>query len=274
MNQMATKKPVESTDLVEIKGALAVPDFMNEFRGQALGAEDVEKTDLSMPRIALAQDLSPYKKKNDPRFIPELESGEYFNTVSGVIYGKKVYFVPVKFGKSRMLCHPMNEGGGIICQSLNGKTGGKLSPESCETCSHALWDEGKPDCGLLFNFLGYVFTELPGPNEEIDPSGLDAAVLTFKSTSLKYAKQLNSMIRMANLPSFAKVYELNAVDETKNNNTYAQHKIKPFGFVTKSLFAAGKDLYESMKDKDIKVDDVDDGEGTGTGADDFNTQEM
>lgn len=245
-----------------------LPDFLKEFQGRQLGTEGVEAADLTMPRVALCQDLTPQRKKQDPKFIPGLDVGMYFNTVSGKIYGEVIYFVPVKFSKAQMYCKPLNEGGGIICQSMNGKTGGKLSP-SCETCEHNSWADGKPDCGKLMNFLGLVFE-----NKSCTGEPIDAAVLTFKSTSLKVGKQLNSLIRIANVPSFGKVYEVRSASETRNSNSFYGHKLIPVGFVPQEIFLAAKELYEAYKDRDLQVDEgagQDDTEGGGT---DFETKDF
>lgn len=243
----------------------AVPDFLKQFKGQQLGNEDTEKQDVTLPVIKICQDLSPYRKKSDPRFIPGLDSGQFFNNVTGRIYGTKIVVVNIKFGKGRMWCKPMNEGGGIICQSQNGKTGGRLHPDSCETCPHSQWNrsetEVKPECGLLHNHLCLVGATM----EEIIEQ-TDAAVVSMKSTSLKISKGWNSLLRFGDLPRFAKAWELNVVDETKGGGTYGQFaQPKGLGYVSPEVFTAAKLLYESMKDKDIQVDmsdddgDVDDG---------------
>jgi hypothetical protein len=254
----------KATPAGEIQQA-ETPSFLQEFKGQRMGSEDMERNDITLPRLALCQSLTPQKKKTNPNYIPELEDGMFFNTVTGEIYGESLEVVPLFFGKSRIFFEDINKGGGMKCQSLNAKNGGKLHPDSCESCPHAQWEENKPTCGLYYNYVSLVYPRM------------ELIVVSMKSTALKVARSWNSMIRLTNLPMFAKVYNISSAEETKNQNTYSQFKIAPKKYVDQEFFAAAKTFFEDLHEKNIEVDTTGLGGEAGPiieGDTDFKTSEL
>ena len=123
-------------------------------KSERKGLEQIERADLVLPRLSICQAMSPQRKKSDPLYIKDLEEGDFFNNVTSQIYGAgALRVIPLLFGKSRLYFKPFDEGGGLLCQSMNGKTGGSLNP-SCEACPKQSWGEGgeKPACTLLYNY--------------------------------------------------------------------------------------------------------------------------
>jgi hypothetical protein len=131
-----------------------VPDYVTQ---GAVGTEEVEREDLTLPRIGIAQSLSPQRKKTDARYIPGLDEGQLFNTVTRQIYGEKVQLIPLFFFKQQMKFKDIDEGGGIECISVNGKDGGALHPSDCKTCPHNQFKEGKPPaCDKIMNYASLL----------------------------------------------------------------------------------------------------------------------
>jgi hypothetical protein len=224
-----------------------LPEHLRAQQGQRQGLEDMDQGDITIPRLMLCQDLTPQRKKANANFIEGLEVGDLFNSVTGEIYGRSVLLIPLFFFKSRIYFEDINRGGGILCQSLNAKNGGRLHPESCETCIFSSWDDpegskdGKPRCGLFFNYACLM-----------EDGSLIA--LSFKSTGLKQAKQFNSMIRLTNLPMYAKFYQFDSVDMQKNNNTFASLKITPRSYTPKEFFDKAEETFKALHEKNINLD--------------------
>ena len=65
-------------------GTLAVvPDHLKRFQGVEDAEANVGRNDILIPRLAVAQaGMSPQLKKNHELFIPDLEEGDLFNTVT------------------------------------------------------------------------------------------------------------------------------------------------------------------------------------------------
>src|SRR5438445_13068732 len=88
------------------------PDYLAQYAAdKPEGFEEVRPSDVKVPRLALAQSLSPQLNEDQPEFIVGLSKGHFFNTI-GKSYGATVHFVPLlKFG-NRRLFRNMDEGGG------------------------------------------------------------------------------------------------------------------------------------------------------------------
>lgn len=241
-------KPAPKSDAIANRQTQAVattevPAHLQQYVGDRRGSEKVDNSDLIIPRVGICQSLTPQRQKNRPEYIPGLEEGQFFNTVSGVIYPPTIKVVPLFFAKQRILFkEPI--GSGIECQSPNGKTGGRLSPQSCQACAKSQFGPNgeAPECTEFKNLVSLL------------PETMEIAVISAKSTTLKIMKQWVSEMRAKNMPYFANIYELSTTTETKNNNTYYQLVKKFVGFVPEDVFKQAENFFEGLKDRDIIVD--------------------
>lgn len=244
-------KPTETLPAkISTTAVEAVPSYIAQHQGMT-GLEALnDSNDFLMPRIALAQSLTPQAKRTDPKYIDGLVDGQFFNNVTQEVYGDKFRFIPLFAHKYRVkFKEPI--GSGIDCSSLlddKGRMYGRLSPEGCAGCVHAQFgDDGDaPECT---DFKAWVVLLLSG-----QPAGI-----SFKSTALKVAKQFNSQLRMAGGPAFAKVWEASCTTETKNNNTYWQWVLKPVSFVAESVFKQAEQMAANLSKKNIAMSDEPDG---------------
>lgn len=222
------------------------PTFLQK-TGPARGFEEVDREDLVVPRLALAQSLSPQKKPSNEKYIKGLEDGDIFNTVTNKIYGKmggSIRAIPLFYTKSQMLFRPMDQGGGILCISVDGKTGGERHPESCLTCPDNQWKDGKhPACSKVGSFV----CMLPD-------YAMDLIVVSFKSTGIKDAKQWNSLIRMKQRDMFSSIYKLTAITKNKNNNDFAAFRIENDSWVTEEFFKLAEQAFNDLRNKGLKFD--------------------
>lgn len=76
------------------QGLAEVPDWM-----QNVPEEEAYEGRPRMPRLAIAQGLSPQLQRNDPKYIPDLKLGELFNTLTREVYGEG----PLEFAVVRRL---------------------------------------------------------------------------------------------------------------------------------------------------------------------------
>ncbi|KKM78483.1 hypothetical protein LCGC14_1359440, partial [marine sediment metagenome] len=81
---MSPKKKDEALEKAGLT-ALARPDFIEV--GTA-GTEDITADDLKLPRLAIAQGLSPQMLPDDSAHIEGLKLFELFNDLTDEIYGK------------------------------------------------------------------------------------------------------------------------------------------------------------------------------------------
>jgi len=255
---MAKPKKEEKSTAVAVRpkqAAIAIlqdrPAHLAKREGQApRGLEGFEQSDLTLPRLSLCQSGSPQKKKQNAKFITGLEEGDFFNSITGTIYGPEALFVPFFWYKSRIKFIDFEDGGGIDCQSFNGKTGGKHSPSSCIECPFSQFQDDKsPECDLIYNYPGYI----------IHDGKLDTAVLSLKSTAIKIAKQFNSLMSLKGDDAFTYVYKLVSAGASAKGNDFQTLSITNAGYTDEATYLAAEKSHVSLKGKKIEVDNTDGG---------------
>jgi hypothetical protein len=235
------------TDAVVKTGpaALAVPSFMTQ--GDRRGSETITRDEIQMPRLALAQGLSPELDKTSPRYIPGLTVGDAFNSLTSEIYGDKpLELVIIRVDKPRYIEFDDTNRGSIKDFNVPAN-----DPRTMFTTD----DKGNTIKPKATKFMEYVALLLPS-NEPI--------ALSFKGAGLKVAKQLNGLIRLANLPAFALRYTFTPaiMKDAKSGGTYSVFNIKyapkaegqDRPYVDQSTYEFASTMYESIKDQTLAVE--------------------
>lgn len=214
--------------------AISRPDHLDRFKDDRRGTEHLQREDVKMPRLTLAQKMSPQMEKSDPKYIPGLNTGDLFNDLTSEIYGPgPINFTIVRADKPRAIEFiPMDEGGGIRDFNVpmnDPRT--RWSPEGEKPVATVYYD--------------YILALLPSR---------EPVVLSLKSTQLKVAKQLNGLMQLRGLPCFTGLYELSTA--TKSNSQglpYSVFQIRNAGYVDEETAAWGENVFEDLKDKSIEI---------------------
>lgn len=109
---------------------------------EGYGYDNQTSEDRMVPFLGLTQDLSPQLKKNKPEYIPGLELGNLFNSVTAENYGSDLLIIPAITEHVYTLWVPRDQGGGFR---------GRLpinDPIVRETKSRAA-QQGNPLSGLM-----------------------------------------------------------------------------------------------------------------------------
>lgn len=226
----------------------SLPDYMRGAVG--MGTSLIDRDDMTLPRLALCQSMTPQRKKGSANYIPGLEEGDFFNTLTGEIYEAPLKFLPINFQKSRIKFHPLEEGGTIDCQSFNSIDGGHYAPR-CAECEHSLWSKGedgkgKPSCLLFFNYVSKIFPKGKEPT---------TLMISMKSASIKVGKSFNTMVRMfAGNIMFSRYYELTPVIEKNNMGEFYNYSVKALEYVDKETFAAAVEVCEGLQTRTVTMD--------------------
>jgi hypothetical protein len=257
---MATKESKELTKPATT--ALAeMPDYFDA--GDRTGLEHIGKDDMQMPRLAIAQALSPQLKEDDPKYIDGLKFGHLFNDVTGENFQRgPIEFMVVRADPTRWIeFNPREAGGGI--KDFHVPFGDPRTQFGA--------NGEKPAAMQFYDFIVLMLpTRTP-------------IALSFKSSGLKVAKRLNTLIAMRNAPLFAGRYTLTAAKEKNQKGEFAVYQIKnsevvdefsaqgkngPMaGWVNRELFDYAKSLHEQIKDKKIDINrEVGDEDDANAGA--------
>lgn len=246
-NEKKTDAIAEVPNTGLAKGELeAIPAYLKKKDGEAkLGMEDMSKTDVLIPRLALAQLQSPECTEGDPKCVPGLTAGDMFNSMTKQNYGREVFVQIIRKDPPRaMEFFPIDDGGGVA------------DPDVPMRDPRLKWgkDGEKP---VATEFRDYIAVILP--SREI-------ISLSFKSSGIKVAKQLNGLSTMRNADIFAGRYRLTTGQELKPK-PYKVWLVENAGWVSESDAALARELYSAVKDLGMaKRIDREGGVGDSTGV--------
>lgn len=193
------------------------------------GFEDTLQTDLMIPRLALAQALSPQVTEGDPNRIEGLKPGDLWNSVTSQNYGKEVRIQLLrKMPLRAMEFRSVDDGGGVVDPDVPmgdprlawGTSGDKKAD--------------KPKATLFRDFIAVVL-----PQREI-------IALSFKSSGIKAAKALWGLATMRNKPVFAGCYVITTGTELKPK-PHSVFKVANAGWVSEADAKLGEEMFEAVQ---------------------------
>ena len=163
------------------------------------GFQEMETRDMTLPRLALCQAMSKQRQRGQANYIPGLEEGKFFNTLTSEIYGDVVHVIPLFFYKSRIWFKDLDQGGGILCQAPDGK---HCQLNHGGACLHQAWGPNgePPDCTEFFNYPSLLVRD--------DGTARELIVLSLKSTGMRAAKPWNAKMRLRGSDMFSGVYKV------------------------------------------------------------------
>jgi hypothetical protein len=247
----------KSTDLATTGSTeLARPSFLptHDLRG----TEHITKDDLQMPKLGLAQALSPQVQKTEPQYIAGLQVGQLFNNLTKHNYGEgPLEFTIIRADPPRFVEFiPRSEGGGV--KDVN------VPPNDPRT-KFRTDEAGKTIPPVATKFYDFVLLLLP-TREPI--------ALSLKSTGLKVARQLNALMKLRNAPSFAGKYVMTTGTSKNAKGVFAVYQVQNAGWVDEDTFNFCSQMYEAFKDKTLIIDRESDIHVPAGDDTDFDTSKM
>ena len=183
------------------------------------GFENIEKSDLLLPRLKLLQPMSPE--------VAELgqKPGTIYLPLGNKSYGTKIEVTPVLHFRSRIKFIPRDDGGGIDCSSPDSRIPRDTTKyaATCAACPEALWNDNaknkkdkQPRCSMSDNFLCLV-------GDSTEP-----VLVTFDRSKLKTSKKWYSLGGLkSGSDMWDWVYELSVVPEkNEQGDNYFNYSIK------------------------------------------------
>ncbi len=223
------------------ESALARPSFLPQ--NDKRGTENIQRQDMQLPRILVAQGLSPQLQPNEAKYIQGLVIGDMFNDLTNDIYGRGPIEVTIIRADAPRAVEffPREDGGGI------------KDPNVPLNDPRLKWraDGKKP---VATKFHDYVLLTLPLSDSHNPFDNL--IIMSLKGTGIRVAKQLNALLAMRNAPSFSAKFTLTSTIVKNNKGSFALFNFKNAGWVDEDTFNAGVLIYESIHDKKIDTQDT------------------
>lgn len=238
--------PVETTALTEhMPQAVAErPDWLKT--GDTRGAENVAMSDLRIPRLLIAQDLSPQMKSSKPEYIEGLKSYDMFNSLTGQIYGRgPLTFVPIRMDKRAIEWYPRDskEGEGIKDRDV-------------------AWDDPRCQFGpggeppVATRYYDVIALLLPT---------FEPIVISLHNSQFKHGQTLLSLIKMRGaFPFWAGLYTVQVVEESKDKYLWGGFKFGEVktpdgkrGWTPADVAARAEETYAAFAGKKLADDEAD-----------------
>lgn len=208
-----------------------------------MGFENEDDGDLIIPRIKVVQTLSPERKEK------LAEEGDIINSLTKTKLNGKV-FVPVFKITSNIYWKDRSDGGGMQCQSRDGKIGqcSDGTSKMCKVCKLNEFDNtqtGKaalPKCTKYINFFGFI----QGKHIPI--------ILSFAKTNYNEGRKLYSLAKVTMQNMWNHGYALTEKKVAKAGNEWFIIDTTPVGKTTDEDRAYGMQLFNAFRNADIKYD--------------------
>lgn len=240
----------------ETETALARPSFIKA--GDLRGAEEITTQDIRPPALRIAQAMSPQVKRSDAAYIEGLREGDLYNSLTGENYGEG----PLKVAVLKFLGHrnvefaPLNEGGGVVDFAVpDGDPRTQFTTQTVDGKETRV----KPAATKFYDYLAVILRD--GTPELI--------ALSMKGTQLKVATKLNTLIKLAQVPSFALLFEVRPVPEKKGTYSYYNWRFDRKGWVTEDQFNALSRLHDDLATRKVDLSAATEGETGDAGQDDI-----
>lgn len=233
----ATEKSA-STAVAHVGGEQLPAYLRDKNPGIARGSENVGQDDIVIPRLELAQSISPCIDESDGAYIPGIKAGDLFNNVTRQNYGSTVEVIPVYFKKEHIIWKDRKKGGGFVATFD--------TAEAAEAARAALPDADDHKVNDTANHFCLLRNPATGKLEQI--------VVSLAVSKLKMSRTWNSLIRLAEGDSFARVYAINSFTDTnKSDEKFKNLQVKLHGFPEEREYLNAEQLYLAVAAGQVKV---------------------
>ena len=211
-----------------------LPSFLNS--DSSRGSEEVSSQDVSIPRLAIIQDLSPQRKKNDDKYIKGAEEGMSFNTATLELFTGAIGIIPVYFRKEWIIWKDINKGGGFF---------GSFESEQEAVAGMRDLEGNANEYEIVDTHQHFVLLLKEGSTN--DNPILEEAVISCSKSQMKPSRALNTLAKMAGGDRFSRRYKLEVVgDENKAGQAFFNWKFTGQGYVSEAMYKAAEKSYEAI----------------------------
>jgi hypothetical protein len=253
-------------------GAVALPEYLTGYAGPT-GTENIDSQDINIPRLKLAQGLTPEVKDG------LVKDGDMFHSITREVLipqGSAGIIIPVVYVKEYILWRDMQDGGGIFARAKRVVEDG-VARYKWDNPNSEFKHKVKGVMSVTWRTKGYIDEDgldrfgtsvpsepssVPAANEHLNyvvmlpDMGEQLVAVSFSRTAARVAKDLNAMLKMGTAPMFARQFTLSSAPQVNDaGQQFFNYSIRPAGFVPNAdLFNRLQLLHTEMRDKGVTVD--------------------
>ena len=263
---------VAKTKGVEVSTEVVVDMFEDGAEGAVFSSDD-----LLIPRLQLAQKMSPELDENDAKYIEGIKAGNFFNSVSRDIY-TDIDVIPCHSRTSYTEWVPRDQGGGLVGEHDADSPAVKNTLTVEEDGKRRDVMESGNELVIADEFYSFIVKE-DGDYEPV--------LISMKSTQRKVAKRWRTLISMnkarnpktnqlQSVPIFSTLWKLTSVVEVNKKNekysNFAVQKIGPISTDKQDLYHAAKQFRQSIIAGEVKAVQEEDATSTKETADEIQSE--
>jgi hypothetical protein len=236
-----TAPPAAESTAVARRGPaeVALPDYIK--KGDTRGTENIGVDDIRPPALRIAQGSSPeIKRANEAKFIPDLREGDFFNSITKDIYGEEPLEVVIIMSLGHR--HVEFDADGNVLD-FNVKDGDPRTEFTTKVID-GVDTRVKPKATKFYDYLIFVLFE--GGHREL-------MTMSLKSTQLKKATTLNTLLNRSKLPAFAHKWSMRPVSESKGSRQWYGWRIEGTGFPDEATYNAASAYFDRLAGTKAKV---------------------
>lgn len=207
-----------------------LPGYLQQSQGTNRGSEEVQTTDIILPRLEIVQSTSDVLKKDKATFNEDARAGMMMNTLTGELFDEPVRLIDTKYLRQYLVWIDRKAGGGF--------RGAFDTVEQAEKIAEAQEEEAAVVATPQHLCL------------MLHQSGrLDEIVVSLPRTKEKVNRKWNSLSRLEGGDRFARVYELKVVAESNKKGDYHNFSIslcEEQPYPAEEQFALAEKLYNDM----------------------------
>ena len=199
------------------------------------GNEGVGSDDLVIPRLEVAQALSPCVDRESPDYIDGCVPGMLFNTVSRACY-EKVVVIPVLFKKQFLIWadRTKNKQAEGFFGAYESELEAKDAMELLQADPEAIAMTIQPT-GVHYGLMG-----VPGALQ------LEQIAISMARTKIKVSKRWNSLVQMSGGARFSRAYLVSSVSETNTKGKFHNFNVALAGFPPEQFYKQAEELYNLL----------------------------
>lgn len=215
--------------------SLAIPDYIEK---ENKGTESLGSKDVIIPRLKIIQALSDEKVDLN---IPE---GNFVNGITKESFGTKIDIVIIMATSGWLMFEGKGRQAKVVSRKFKGDIFPALNEKLVLDPKNQAWDNATntpPKANLVYTYIVIV-------------NGRDMLSFSLMKTGLKAAKNLNTMLKMKNCPSYAQRFTAETVLTKNEKGAYYLPKFTPAGFVTKEEYETLASKFETLSTSSLNVD--------------------
>lgn len=243
-----TEAPVEEKVNVPAAIAANLPSTnmdVDIFADANLGNENVGQDDVTIPRLKIAQALSPEIKKQKAEYIDGAEEGCVFNSATREVLKQPFLLVPVHYARRYIEWVPREKGGGLVNA---GHTEAILDQCDRSEKGDYVLPNGNEIVVTPEHFVIVVREDGTYENAVLSMSGSKAKISRNLNTVIRNVKVKNPATgRVVNPARFYSCFKVSTVMETNDQGDFFNWKFEAAG-ATINIPEVGQEVYVAARE--------------------------